>query len=110
MTFRRAESEGPETVAPERAPEIERPVTVSLRLYRRLTSALPHEFKNSYQEDLLRIAEDSIEPIWRRHGVFGLMRMLLDLAIRVPVEYRRSCGRIFATGCACWPAHPASRQ
>ena len=35
----------------------------------------------------MHITEDAIEPIWRRHGVFGLARLLLDIAIRVPAEH-----------------------
>jgi predicted permease len=29
------------------------------------------------------VAEDAIEPIWRRHGVPGLVRLLADIALRV---------------------------
>src|SRR6266481_3541775 len=43
----------------------------------------PHEFKNVYGDELLQVTEDAIEPIWRQHGVLGLMRLLLDIAIRV---------------------------
>jgi len=65
----------------------DRPVAISLRLYRTLASAFPQEFKNAYGEELVQVAEDAIEPIWRRHGVLGLVRLLVDIAIRVPAEH-----------------------
>jgi len=34
-----------------------------------------------------QVREDSIEPIRRRHGVLGLARLLVDVAIRVPAEH-----------------------
>ncbi|MGJ5820641.1 ABC transporter permease [Paludibaculum fermentans] len=65
----------------------QRPVAMTLRLYRALERAFPHEFRNVYGDELLQAAEDLVEPVWRRHGVAGLLRLLLDLAWRVPVEY-----------------------
>jgi putative ABC transport system permease protein len=64
-----------------------RPVAITLRIYRALARAFPHEFKNVYGDELLQVAEDAIEPVWRRHGIAGLVRLLLDIAIRVPAEY-----------------------
>jgi putative ABC transport system permease protein len=64
-----------------------RPVALTLRLYRALASAYPHEFRNVWGEEMMQAAEDAVEPIWRRHGAAGLVRLLLDLAIRIPVEY-----------------------
>src|SRR5574341_1505152 len=64
-----------------------RPVAISLRLYRALANAFPYEFKNAYGEELVQVTEDAIDTIWRRHGVLGLLRLLADLAIRVPVEH-----------------------
>src|SRR5882672_4258391 len=63
------------------------PVSISLRLYRALANAFPYEFKNVYADELVQLTEDAIEPIWRRHGVLGLARLLLDIAIRVPAEH-----------------------
>src|ERR1017187_9106786 len=63
------------------------PVAAGLRLYRGLANAFPDEFNNDYGEELLRAGEDSIEPVWRRHGVLGLGRLLLDMAIRLPAEH-----------------------
>jgi predicted permease len=67
--------------------EPRRPVTVTLRLYRALARAFPHEFQNVYGDELLHTAEDSIEEIWRLHGLFGLFRVLLDIVVRIPAEY-----------------------
>jgi putative ABC transport system permease protein len=64
-----------------------RPVAISLRLYRALARAFPHEFKNVCGDELLQVTEDAIEPVWRRYGVPGLVRLLLDIAIRIPAEY-----------------------
>ena len=58
-----------------------RPVALSLRLYRALARAFPDEFRNAYGDELVRVAEDAIEPIWRHHGMLGLARLLLDIAI-----------------------------
>jgi hypothetical protein len=64
-----------------------RPVAWSLRLFRALASAYPHEFRNIYGDEMLQMAEDVAEPVWRRHGVRGLLRLLADVALRIPVEY-----------------------
>ncbi len=56
-------------------------------MYRRLAQAFPHEFKLAYGDELVQAGEDAIGQVARRHGVPGLLRMLLDLALRLPVEY-----------------------
>jgi macrolide transport system ATP-binding/permease protein len=58
-----------------------------LRLYRALACAYPHEFRMLYGEDLERLGEDAAPEIWRRHGVLGLIRLLADIALRLPAEY-----------------------
>ncbi|HTS27696.1 MAG TPA: ABC transporter permease [Bryobacteraceae bacterium] len=63
------------------------PVAVGLRLYRALARAFPYEFKNAYGDELVQVTEEAIEPIWRRHGLIGLVRLLVDVAIRIPLEY-----------------------
>jgi macrolide transport system ATP-binding/permease protein len=65
----------------------QRPVEIGLRVYRTLAGAFPHEFQNVYRDELLQVTETAIEPIWRCHGLLGLARLLLDMAIRVPAEY-----------------------
>ena len=48
-----------------------RPVAISLRLYRALARAFPYEFKNACGDQLVQVTEDAIGPIWRRHGVLA---------------------------------------
>jgi len=64
-----------------------RPAAITLRVYRALARAFPQEFGNIYGDELLQVAEDATETIWRRHGITGLVRLLLDIAIRVPAEH-----------------------
>jgi macrolide transport system ATP-binding/permease protein len=64
-----------------------RPVEIGLRVYRMLAGAFPYEFKNVYGDELVQVTEDAIDEIWRRHGVPGLARLLLDIALRVPAEH-----------------------
>ena len=58
-----------------------------LRFYRALARAFPYEFKALYGDPLEYVTEQAIEDVWRRYGIFGLLRLLLDLAIRIPAEY-----------------------
>ena len=62
-------------------------VRLSLGLYRRLAYAFPHEFLVLYGTDVVRLGEDAVDDIWKRYGFFGLMRLIADLAFRVPIEY-----------------------
>jgi putative ABC transport system permease protein len=64
-----------------------RPVAIGLRLYRALAKAFPQEFQNVYGDEMLQVAEESIEPIWQRRGAMGLMRLLIDIMVRLPIEY-----------------------
>jgi predicted permease len=57
------------------------------RIYRRLAQAFPHEFKLAYGTDVTQLGKDVVEDIAKRHGVPGLIRLILDIAIRVPIEY-----------------------
>lgn len=59
-----------------------RPVDWSLRLFRSLASAYPHEFRNIYGDEMVRMAEDAVEP----SGV----------------------SMAFAVCCACWPTSPCA--
>ena len=62
-------------------------LSICLALYRRLASAYPHEFRILYGEDLERLGDDAVPEAWRRYGVFGLVRLLADIALRLPAEY-----------------------
>ena len=57
------------------------------RIYRRLAQAFPHEFKLAYGADVMQLGEDVIDEIAKRHGAAGLVRLIADIAIRVPLEY-----------------------
>ncbi len=59
----------------------------TLRIYRRLAQAFPHEFKLAYGAEVLQLGEDVMEEIAKRHGSAGLIRLIADIAIRVPLEY-----------------------
>jgi predicted permease len=62
-------------------------LSICLTLYRRLASAYPHEFRILYGEDLERLGEDAAPEAWRRYGLSGLVRLLADIAVRLPAEY-----------------------
>ncbi|HXA83943.1 MAG TPA: ABC transporter permease [Candidatus Dormibacteraeota bacterium] len=57
------------------------------RIYRWLARAFPHEFKLAYGADVLQLGEDAMRDIAKRHGAAGLVRMIADIMIRVPLEY-----------------------
>jgi macrolide transport system ATP-binding/permease protein len=57
------------------------------RIYRRLAQAFPHEFKLAYGTEVTQLGEDVVEDIAKRHGALGLIRLIVDIAIRVPLEY-----------------------
>jgi predicted permease len=40
-----------------------------------------------YGQDMERLGEDAAPEIWRRHGARGLVRLLADIALRLPAEY-----------------------
>jgi hypothetical protein len=57
------------------------------RIYRRLAEAFPHEFKLAYGVEVTQLGEDVVQEIARREGAAGLLRLIADIAIRVPLEY-----------------------
>ena len=61
--------------------------SLALRVYRRLALAFPHEFQIVYGADVIQLGEDAIDDIWAREGFFGLLRLVTDIAMRLPVEY-----------------------
>src|SRR5580658_9965257 len=60
---------------------------LALRIYRRLAQSFPHEFKLAYGPEMMQLGEDAVEDIAKRNGVAGLIRLIVDIAIRVPIEY-----------------------
>jgi len=57
------------------------------RIYQLLAKAFPHEFKLAYGPDVTQLGKDVLEDIAKRHGAAGLIRLIVDVAIRVPLEY-----------------------
>jgi predicted permease len=57
------------------------------RIYRRLAQAFPHEFKLAYGAEVTQLGEDVMDDIAKRQGIPGLIRLIADIAIRVPLEY-----------------------
>lgn len=57
------------------------------RTYQRLARAFPHEFKLAYGAEVMQLGEDVFEDIARRDGASGLLRLIADIAVRVPIEY-----------------------
>lgn len=62
-------------------------MSVALKIYRRLARAFPHEFKLTYGPEVLQAGEDEVDDVARRHGFAGIVRLLADIAVRVPMEY-----------------------
>jgi len=62
-------------------------MNLAWRIYRRLAQAFPHEFKVAYGTDLMQLGEDVVDDIAKRHGAAGLIRLIADIAVRVPLEY-----------------------
>src|SRR6266850_421755 len=62
-------------------------MSLAWRIYRQLAQAFPHEFKLAYGPEVMQLGEDVVEEIAKRHGVAGLVRLIADIAIRVPLEY-----------------------
>jgi predicted permease len=62
-------------------------MNLASRIYRRLARSFPHEFQLAYGADLMQLGEDVVEEIAKRQGLLGLIRFLLDIAIRIPIEY-----------------------
>jgi len=57
------------------------------RIYRRLAESFPHEFKLAYGREVMQLGEDVVGEIAKRQGAAGLVRLIADIAIRVPLEY-----------------------
>jgi predicted permease len=62
-------------------------MNLALRIYLRLARAFPHEFKLAYGDEVTLLGEDVVQDIAKRHGIAGMIRLIADIAIRVPIEY-----------------------
>jgi len=58
------------------------------RIYRRLAEAFPHEFKLAYGKELTQLGDDVVEEVAKRYGAAGLVRLIADIAVRVPLSTR----------------------
>src|SRR5579864_2577376 len=62
-------------------------MNLAWRIYRRLAQAFPHEFKLAYGTEVLQLGEDVVDEVAKRYGTAGLIRLIADIAMRVPLEY-----------------------
>lgn len=62
-------------------------MTFAWRIYRRLAQAFPHEFKLAYGAEVMQVGRDVVEEVAKRQSAAGLIRLIADTAIRVPLEY-----------------------
>lgn len=62
-------------------------MSLAWRIYRRLAQAFPHEFKLAYGTDVMQLGEDVVDDVASRHGAAGLLPLIADIAVRVPLEY-----------------------
>jgi len=58
-----------------------------LAIYRRLARAYPLEFRMLHGEELDRAGEDAVPEVWARYGISGLVTLLMDIALQLPVRY-----------------------
>jgi predicted permease len=62
-------------------------MTIAGRIYRRLAEAFPHEFRMAYGDQMLEAGEDSMRRLANKHGAAGIVRLIVDIALRLPLEY-----------------------
>jgi predicted permease len=62
-------------------------MNIAWPIYRRLAEAFPHEFKLAFGDEMMQAGEDSIGEVAKRHGAMGVIRLIADLALRLPLEY-----------------------
>jgi hypothetical protein len=62
-------------------------MSLALRIYRRLAQAFPDEFKLAYGDEIMQLGDDVMQNIAKKHGASGLIRIIADIAIRLPIEY-----------------------
>lgn len=56
-------------------------------IYRRVARAFPRDFRMVCGDGLERLGDDIAPLVWREYGVLGLMRLMADLALHLPMEY-----------------------
>src|SRR5213079_1441438 len=58
-----------------------------LTIYRRLARAYPLEFRMLHGEELDRAGEDAIPEVCARYGISGLVMLMTDITLQLPVRY-----------------------
>ena len=56
-------------------------------IYRRLSASFSHEFRLAFGNEMMQTGEDAIAHIAKRHGVMGLVPLIADLLLRLPIAY-----------------------
>jgi predicted permease len=62
-------------------------MNIAWPIYRRLAAAFPHEFKLAFGNEMMQAGEDTIAYIAKRHGFLGLVPLIADMLLRLPIEY-----------------------
>src|SRR5271154_154029 len=62
-------------------------MNIAWPIYRGLAAAFPHELKLAFGDEMMQAGEDAIADLAKRHGVLGLVRLIADLLLRLPIEY-----------------------
>ena len=57
------------------------------RVYERLARAFPHEFKLAHGDEMLETGVETMAQLARRRGGAGVVRLVADAAVRLPLEY-----------------------
>jgi len=62
-------------------------MNIAWPIYRRLAAAFPHEFKLAFGDEMLEAGEEAIPDVAKRYGFLGLVRLIADLLVHIPIEY-----------------------
>jgi macrolide transport system ATP-binding/permease protein len=62
-------------------------MNLAWRIYRRLAQAFPQEFKLAYGAEVMQLGKDVADDLAKKHGLTGLVWLIADIAIRLPLEY-----------------------
>ena len=62
-------------------------MNLAFQIYRRLAQSFPHEFRLAYGAEVMQLGEDVVRDIAKRRGTAGLIPLIADIAIRLPLEY-----------------------
>jgi putative ABC transport system permease protein len=57
------------------------------RVYEQLARAFPHEFKLAHGDEMLETGVETMAQLARRRGSAGVVRLVADAAVRLPLEY-----------------------